>query len=179
MKEVVLRLRVGPKVGPLSELQQWLVDAGYERRESIEEPAQFATRGGILDIATAAGEFVRLDFFGDTIESINEVDPVSLGSDLAIDEIILSSSIRAKVAGTIVDHIPSSWCAILEDVEEITQQAKSYFERVPDANELSHIDDTQASMVEKTLLCSSTFPERQQMALKLHSQLIRYRSFQL
>ena len=92
---------------------------------------------------------LRLDFFGDTIESINEVDPVSLGSDLAIDEIILSSSIRAKVSGTIVDHIPSSWCAILEDVEEITQQAKSYFERVPDASELSHIDDTQASMVEK------------------------------
>ena len=49
----------------LRELQQWLVDTGYERRETIDESAQFAIRGGILDISTAAGEFVRLDFFGD------------------------------------------------------------------------------------------------------------------
>ncbi|MBC8200838.1 MAG: hypothetical protein H8E86_02235 [Planctomycetes bacterium] len=148
VKEVVLRIGVG-ETWSLSELQQWLVDAGFERRESIEDQAQFAIRGGILDIATAAGEFFRLDFFGDTIESINEVDPVSLGSDLAIDEIILASAKRTSVSGTIVDHIPHSWSVILDDIEEITQQANSYFGRVPDASELSHIDDTQAAMVKK------------------------------
>ena len=145
---IVRRIKRGDQ-SSLVGLQAWLVEAGYERKEAIEEAAQFATRGGILDIATAAGEFVRLDFFGDTIESINEVDPVSLGSDLAVDEIVVAASRRVEVRGTIVDHLPSTWCAMLDDVEEITQQAKSYFDRVSDASELSHIDDTQAEMVAK------------------------------
>ncbi len=144
---VVRRIKKGDNCS-LKDLQRWLVEAGYERKEAIEESAQFATRGGVLDIATAAGEFVRLDYFGDTIETINEVDPVSLGSDLAIDEIILASAIRSKIDGTIVDHIPASWCAVLDDLVEIKQQSKSYIERVSDASELAHIDDLQAAMVE-------------------------------
>jgi transcription-repair coupling factor (superfamily II helicase) len=145
IKEVVLRLEVGEKF-TLGGLQQWLVDAGYERREIIEEPAQFATRGGILDIATAAGEFVRLDFFGDTIESMNEVDPVSLGSDLAIDEIVIASAKNVAVTSTIVEHLPSTWGVILDGVSEITQQAKGYIDRVVDTAALAHIDDIQADM---------------------------------
>ena len=145
---IVRRIKKGDQ-SSLVGLQEWLVEAGYERKEAIEEAAQFATRGGILDIATAAGEFVRLDFFGDTIESISEVDPVSLGSDLAVDEIVVAASRRVEVRGTIIDHLPSTWCAVLDDIEEITQQAKSYFDRVTDASELSHIDDTQAEMVAK------------------------------
>ena len=143
---IVRRIRRGDSCS-LGGLQLWLVEAGYERKEAIEEPSQFATRGGVIDIATAAGEFVRLDFFGDTVETIKEVDPVSLGSDMAIDEIVIASSARTQVDGTIVDHLPSSWCAVLDDVSEITQQARSYFDRVADAGELSHVDDTQASMV--------------------------------
>ena len=145
---VVRRLQVDNACS-LSDLQQWLVDAGYERKEAIEESAQFASRGGVLDIATASGEFVRLDFFGDTIESINEVDPISLGSDLKIDEVIIASANQVSVSGTLVDHLPTSWCAVLDDISEIAQQAKSYFDRVADADELSHIEDTQASMVKK------------------------------
>jgi transcription-repair coupling factor (superfamily II helicase) len=145
VKEAVLRLKVGDKCS-LGGLQQWLIDAGYERRESIEEPAQFATRGGVLDIATAAGEFIRLDFFGDVIESMNEVDPVSLGSDLAIDEIVIASAKNVTVQGTIVEHLPATWGVVLDCVNEITQQAKSYFDRVVDATLLVHIDDLQAEM---------------------------------
>jgi len=142
---VVRRLRAGDSCS-MSNLQQWLVDGGYERRETIEDTLQFATRGGIIDIATAAGEFVRLDFFGDMIESINEVDPVSLGSDCSIDEVIIAASVQEKGLTTIVDHLPSTWCSVLDDVVEISKQAKSYFDRVLDSQELCHIDDVQSSM---------------------------------
>ena len=108
---VVKRLRIND-THSLSGLQEWLVNAGYERKETIEESAQFASRGGVLDIATTSGEFVRLDFFGDTIETINEVDPVSLGSDLIIDEVVLASAKRVPVGGTLVDHLPQSWTAV-------------------------------------------------------------------
>lgn len=142
---VVRRLRTGD-VCSMRGLQQWLVDGGFERRETIEDPLQFAIRGGIIDIATAAGEFVRLDFFGDTIESINEVDPASLGSDSSIDEIVIAGSVQATGKSMIVEHLPRTWCAVLDDVREIGSQAKSYVDRVVDAQELSHIDDVQSTM---------------------------------
>ncbi len=145
---IVRRLQVGDDCS-LSELQEWLVDAGYERRETVDDSAQFALRGGIIDIASAAGEFVRLDFFGDTIESMNEIDPVSLGSDCEIEGIILAVAKEVESESTLVDHIPQSWRVVLDDMNEISQQAKSYFDRVLDATKLAHLDDIQATMVRR------------------------------
>lgn len=145
VRNVVRRLHPGDTCS-MVDFQQWLVDAGYERRESIEDSLQFATRGGILDIATAAGEFARLDFFGDTIESINEVDPVSLGSDCSLDEVVVAASVQKEGTSTIVDHLPTTWCSVLDDVGEISTQAQSYFDRVVDSKELAHLDDVQSTM---------------------------------
>lgn len=145
---IVRRLQVGEQCS-LREVQEWLVDAGYEKRNTVDDSAQFALRGGILDIASAAGEYVRLDFFGDVIESMNEIDPISLGSDCEIDEIILTSAKQVESESTLVDHIPRSWRVVLDDVGEIAQQAKSYFDRVLDATNLAHLDDIQATMVRR------------------------------
>jgi transcription-repair coupling factor (superfamily II helicase) len=133
----------------LSELQEWLIVAGYERRKTLEESAQFVPRGGIIDIATASGEFVRLDFFGDTIEAMHEVDPVSLGSDRVIEEVVLTATSRGTCRGTIIDHLPSDWISMLDDVEEVARQAKSYIDRVEDTSEIAHYDDIQASLSKK------------------------------
>ena len=126
-----------------SVLQQWLVDAGYERRETLEESGQFAKRGGVLDIATASGVFVRLDFFGDSIETMHEVDPVSLGSDRQINQVVLTATSRGKCAETIIDHLPSEWISMLDHVEDVARQARSYVDRVEDTTEIAHYDDIQ------------------------------------
>ena len=148
VRAVVRRIQVGHQCS-LTELQHWLVAAGYERRECVDEIAQFAIRGGIIDIATAAGEFVRLDFLGDSVETMNEVDPASLGSDRAIDEIILAAISSIESESNLIEHIPNSWCALLENVSDISQQAKSYFDRVMDSSSLAHLDDIQAAMVRR------------------------------
>ena len=142
VQDVVRNLRTGSSC-ELSALQAWLVDAGYERRESLEDSAQFATRGGILDIATASGEFVRLDFFGDTIEAIYEVDPVSLGSDRLLKEVLLTATSQGACAATIVDHLGENWIAMLDDIEEVSRQARSYIDRVEDTSEIAHYSDVQ------------------------------------
>ena len=132
-----------------SELQSWLVDAGYERRKTLEESGQFVPRGGIIDIATASGEFVRLDFFGDTIDTLHEVDPVSLGSDRVIKEVVLTATTRGSCSATIIDHLSPEWISMLDDVEEVARQAKSYIDRVEDTSEIAHYDDVQASLSKK------------------------------
>lgn len=51
---------------------------GFERVATVREVGEFAVRGGILDVfVPGAEEPVRLDFFGDTLESIRSFDPAS------------------------------------------------------------------------------------------------------
>ena len=60
---------------PQAGLIAHLASVGYEKQETVESPGQFAVRGGIVDVfspETAAP--VRLEFFGDTLESLREFD---------------------------------------------------------------------------------------------------------
>src|SRR5215471_4879098 len=58
------------------ELVTHLGSVGYTRTEMVELPGQFALRGGIIDIfSPEALRPVRIELFGDTVESVREFDP--------------------------------------------------------------------------------------------------------
>ena len=62
----------------MDDLARWLGDNGFERTPTVREAGEFAVRGGILDVfAPGTDAPLRLDFFGDTLESIRSFDPVS------------------------------------------------------------------------------------------------------
>ncbi len=67
----------GNRLG-MDHLIHWLSDNGFSRTGTVREPGEYAVRGGILDLF-AAGEDapVRLDFFGDALETIRSFDPDS------------------------------------------------------------------------------------------------------
>jgi transcription-repair coupling factor (superfamily II helicase) len=57
-------------------LQQFLLENGFSRTGTVVDPGDFAVRGGLIDIyPPGAPAPVRLDFFGDTLESIRSFDP--------------------------------------------------------------------------------------------------------
>ena len=59
----------------LNRLIERLMKAGYRRTGTVMEPGEFAVRGGLLDLfPPARSNPVRLDFFGDTLESIKAFD---------------------------------------------------------------------------------------------------------
>ena len=61
---------------PMDDLVRWLEDNGFIRTATVREPGEYAVRGGILDLfAAGEDEPVRLDFFGDTLETIRSFDP--------------------------------------------------------------------------------------------------------
>ena len=71
----VLQLEVG-KEYPLEELLAKLTASGYSRCGMVEGVGQFALRGGILDIfSPAANQPVRLEFFGDELDTMGYFDP--------------------------------------------------------------------------------------------------------
>ncbi|MBN8900608.1 MAG: transcription-repair coupling factor, partial [Rhodospirillales bacterium] len=72
-----LDLRVNGTVEP-EKLAAFLESHGYGRAGTVMEPGEYAMRGGIIDIFPAGeADPVRLDLFGDTIESIRTFDPAS------------------------------------------------------------------------------------------------------
>jgi transcription-repair coupling factor (superfamily II helicase) len=68
-------LKVNGQVKP-EELARFLEANGYGRAGTVMEPGEYAVRGGIIDLFPAGeAEPVRLDMFGDTIETIKSFDP--------------------------------------------------------------------------------------------------------
>ncbi len=62
----------------MNDLVARLETSGFERVATVRDVGQYAVRGGILDLlAPGAEEALRLDFFGDTLESIRAFDPAS------------------------------------------------------------------------------------------------------
>ncbi|WP_374764640.1 transcription-repair coupling factor [Yunchengibacter salinarum] len=62
----------------MTALTDRLHEAGYSRSDQVMEPGEYAVRGGLLDLyPTGAEEPVRLDFFGDELDSIRRFDPLS------------------------------------------------------------------------------------------------------
>ena len=66
-----------------------LSSVGYERTVRVESRGEFAVRGGIVDVFPAQnGEPVRLDFFGDTVESIRTVEVSSQRSARGVEALV-------------------------------------------------------------------------------------------
>ncbi len=62
----------------LPDLQDYLVSNGYLRTDTVREHGEYAMRGGIIDIFPTGEEMpVRIDLFGDEVESVRSFDPAS------------------------------------------------------------------------------------------------------
>jgi transcription-repair coupling factor (superfamily II helicase) len=86
---LALRLRVGEEHLP-EMLVEHLLSVGYTRVDVVEMPGQVTVRGGILDVYGPEMERpVRIDFFGDEIESIRRFDPETQRSSTHIEEVLL------------------------------------------------------------------------------------------
>jgi transcription-repair coupling factor (superfamily II helicase) len=88
-KQLALTLRTGEEI-PLEDLTAHLDSIGYEKREPVELVGEYSVRGGILDVFPAeADKPVRVEFFGDSIESMRRFDVESQRSVLQIKETTL------------------------------------------------------------------------------------------
>jgi len=112
----------------------WLADAGYTRVEAISAAGEFAVRGGIIDIFPAGGDPARIDLFGDEVDQINAVDLDTMGSDRALDQVLIIGASLDQVqtdAGNVAfpTLLPGESIAVLVELSELTEQGRSYFDR--------------------------------------------------
>src|SRR4030088_258999 len=103
----------------LERLLQHMNTVGFTSADVVEMPGQYAVRGGILDVyAPEADRPVRVEFFGDEIESMRKFDPASQRSSNPVDEALrlpltetpvteeLLGSINARLSGKRITGSP-------------------------------------------------------------------------
>ncbi len=89
LAKATIELGIGGEID-LDLLLRKLVRLGYEMQEPVRMPSGFSRRGGIVDIyPMGRGLPIRLEFFGDEIESMREFDPQSQRSVREVDRITI------------------------------------------------------------------------------------------
>jgi transcription-repair coupling factor (superfamily II helicase) len=84
----------------LDEFVAHLRRVGYESHDMVEMPGQFTVRGGIVDVFPAEAERpVRLELFGDTVESLREFDPNTQRSVRPIERVTLPPLLEQPANG--------------------------------------------------------------------------------
>jgi transcription-repair coupling factor (superfamily II helicase) len=77
IRQLVARLAPGERID-LKRLTALLTANGYHRTDTVHDAGEFAVRGGIVDLfPSGENEGLRLDFFGDEIESVRRFDPAT------------------------------------------------------------------------------------------------------
>jgi len=141
IEKLALTLRRGLDFGP-QKLAAWLQQAGYERVDAIEQPGEFAVRGGIVDVfPPPAGKQsgpIRLDYFGDEIDTLHAVDPDTLGSGEELAEARILGAAEAVLrdddqAISLLQLLPPDTITVMHEVMELQEQARGYYERLTDA----------------------------------------------
>ena len=90
LKNATFTLRSGELITP-EELSSRLVAAGYTRQGQVDGTAQFALRGGIFDVfPTGLSEPIRIEFWGDEIDSISHFNIESQRRGDPLKEIFIS-----------------------------------------------------------------------------------------
>ena len=69
----ILELKIGDVIN-LEEIKQKLVLLGYERQDVVENKSEFSVRGGIIDVAISEKQGIRIELWGDEIDSIRTFD---------------------------------------------------------------------------------------------------------
>ncbi|MGI9475560.1 MAG: transcription-repair coupling factor [Hyphomicrobiaceae bacterium] len=89
VRQSMRQLAPGQRID-MNRLMLRLTNGGYQRTGTVMEAGEFAVRGGILDLfPPGRNSPVRLDFFGDTLESIKAFDPDTQRTGKVVQKLIL------------------------------------------------------------------------------------------
>jgi len=161
------KLSVNQTIQPDTLLRSW-AEIGYQRVNTVLEPGQFSSRGGILDIwATAEAQPVRLDFFGDEIETIRRFDPASQRTIEKLEALLVTPAREYIATGeqgtelsefhipllhqqpaSLLDYLPQKAIVLINDLSVVESMSAEIEEQA--------VKFRQESIAEETL--SADFP---------------------
>jgi transcription-repair coupling factor (superfamily II helicase) len=150
-REILHRMSRRVSVGDvitIDELASWLLERGMVRAEVVEVPGEFSLRGGIFDIfPTDATDPVRIEFFGDEVESIRPFDAESQRSLDRWDNVTITippsfGEKNQELFGPATGFFPDgTWVALVEPAD-LREEGRHYLSRLDDTRGLYTVEST-------------------------------------
>jgi transcription-repair coupling factor (superfamily II helicase) len=172
----------GEKINPL-DLIEWLEAQGYEPEAQVTQKGEIALRGGILDVWPLTSPWpVRLEFFGDDLESLRHFDPFTQISREEISAVTLppggelgilkqrqneEGGMKSQAAfATLLDYLPPDAIFLLCEPELCAARADEYAQQIPAddsfyvswADFLAHLDRKKMTRLEVSEEARQTIP---------------------
>ncbi len=142
------RLAVGDTIDE-EEFATWLVECGFHATTAVELPGEIARRGGILDVfAPDWRQPVRIELFGDEIESIRRFSIETQRSQDLLDEVEVTG-----IQPTIDDrehfprYLPENAWFILVEPHELEQEGHHYLQRLERPQDFHAVNQVIAEML--------------------------------
>ncbi len=153
LREKTRRLRRGDSFNPL-DLIEWLEEVGYEPEAQVTNKGELSWRGGIVDVWPLSSPWpVRLEFFGDELESLREFDPHTQLSREQVDAVTLppagelsllkkraaenagqGSASEPRPLASLLDYLPADTLLVLCEPDALLDHALRYRQTVPPAD---------------------------------------------
>ncbi len=139
LKKRTRHLRRGESLNPL-DLIEWLEEQSYEPEAQVTEKGHVAMRGGIVDVWPLASPWpVRLEFFGNELESLRCFDPISQVSREEIPQITIAPGGEVGLLkkdkelqpASLLEYLPGETLFLLCEPDALESQARRYQEQVP------------------------------------------------
>jgi len=135
-------LHAGSEIDP-ADLAARLADAGFTPEDPVDQHGEFARRGGVLDVFPAADAApARIEFVGDTIESIRRYDPGTQRSTGEIERLVIvpmrdvlprpdsdGTDAGADRSATIFDYLVNARLLAIEP-EDIDKQGRAHADQI-------------------------------------------------
>ena len=136
------RLAVGDEVDA-EDVRRWLAGSGFAATSAVQLPGEFATRGGLLDIYSADQPLpIRIEWFGDEIESIRRFDSGSQRSVETLQEVEIAAvglanengdgqedQVPHESMGSIVEYLPQDTLVVIVDPDDVKKSADDLVRR--------------------------------------------------
>ena len=140
-KNVLYKNMLSFKVGErcdLEELKQKLINLGYERFDLIDARGQFSIRGGIIDISTTQNTGIRIELWGDEIDSIRNFNIISQRSVENLEKAEIFPAHEYLLENKVEDVVKNINQKVYS--EKIIEKVESDIERILNGDYISKID---------------------------------------
>lgn len=114
LKKNAILLKKGMELSP-EVLSEKLVQRGFVRKFMVEKFKDFAIRGGLLDLYPPASSPVRIEFFGNEIESIREFSIETQRSRKELEQLTILAAIDTDAKISILDSLNKNCVVVLDE----------------------------------------------------------------
>ena len=165
------QIKVGQSLSLNGLLEEWL-QIGYQPSDTVLEPGQFSHRGGLLDIwPQSEPSPVRLDFFGDEIDTIRRFDPGSQRTVDTLAAVLVTPAREYLITGKSDKSHTLDGSGLIDISDRLSEFHLPLLHRFS-ANLLDYLPLGSLVMIDDLSILESTVSEIEEQAVKFRAESI-------